>query len=344
MQPHTSSTSPVTSDGHKTSDQGGVLFQDRNRISKEHDAERHKSTLSGRGRPLDLHRINETPSNQHARPRTFHLIRSASQASLHRSVSPGGITKTRRPRKGNIACFAEEKEQPLKFPAQSHPRRANVERYLEETQPHTADRPAPRKRPSASAAEKAWRARTWGQTKQEVAREQTTTTPDKKQAAQETEGDLLDLAKELQQFAIRESEAVDKQQPYPHSAPTLKFQPKPPKPRQPKTNTAEQALTFVANESGGIDDYYVTDTYVRVAVDDATHAEVLAKYSDPACDLGADSVGILVIDKEDEATWEAFADDDDESSLDGLSDDEDENGKSPLVPTSLTKCSLPRYS
>ena len=89
-----------------------------------------------------------------------------------------------------------------------------------------------------------------------------------------------------------------------------------------------QADLMELDESVVSSDDYVYDTYIRSQ-----------KAPDPAIDvpdrnvtmstvLQEDSIGVLIIDEEDEPEWQEFFEEDAESDLDWKSDDEDENGKS----------------
>ena len=190
--------------------------------------------------------------------------------------------------------------------------------------------PPARKRPNASATEKAWRAETWGKSKgAQLQNERVVGDRGATQPSSNWDDASIGLAQELQQFAIEESRAQEERA---QNAPTpakLKFQPRLPKPRQPKDNAVVALMTKnlgthnVLHEDGD----YVVDTYVRSELLSVGKQEPFRQSVDPLQGMDSNKIGILVIEEGEEELWDTFADEQ-ESEAEVNSDEEDENGLS----------------
>lgn len=270
------------------------------------------------------------------RVRRFHLSHASLRTPSRSISSVSGIHKSHRGSKKQLAVFEEvskrlynentgsESWKHLRNASNKHNGQLELERTIAE--------PVDRKRPQATAEERAWRTRNWASPKNaEVApkvdqREIIAVPPS-------TDGDdaSLQLAQELQKFAM-ETSSAQTNMPQGGHLPTstasvarpLKFKPKPPKIRHPGKDPVAETVMDVENAIGksGLDETsYVVDTYIRAdpqAVD-------LSRYWS-AKDQSSDSkIGIIVIDEEAEAVWETFADDC-ASDPEADSEEEDENG------------------
>lgn len=135
--------------------------------------------------------------------------------------------------------------------------------------------------------------------------------------------DTLKLAAELQQFAFRETETPINPDNKGKGLPSLKVQPRPPKPHR---CVPEEEVVASVHHTG--DEDYVYDTYMQFKAqsDDQGWKGQPTPLHGLLQGLPPDSVGILVVAEEDQATWETLIDND-AGNKDHDNEDEDENGE-----------------
>ena len=271
-------------------------------------------------------------------PRKFHFTPtttgSRSPSVRNPSVRHGGIQKSRRKQKQDFAVFVErtyafEKSKSRHLNGSSI---SGKESHSTVAAAKSSDEPlTPRKRPLASPAERNWRAQTWKQALATNAKVTSGFAGAQVEVAvtdRDSDASLL-LARELQQFAFEETRGTNE-----HRDPIAKagLKPKPPKPRL----VEEEADTLDNTKTDRTDvmniekmpedpDTFIFDVYVRQA---GYNAEV-SSVGLPSTSLETadpDKVGLLVIEDEDQETWELY-EEEDQSSDDGWnSEEEDENG------------------
>ncbi|KAL8759880.1 MAG: hypothetical protein Q9199_000445 [Rusavskia elegans] len=278
-------------------------------------------------------------------PRRFHFTpattSSKSPSIRSSSVRRCGVQKNRKKQKKEFAVFVERTHGlgKLKSRVQSgagiseRDNDSNIDIARPSVEPS-----APRKRPLASPAERKWRAQTWKQPYDDVANSTAYTASSQvKASAPGDDSDAsLALARELQQFALEETLRADEPR---HLITNMgpKIMPKPPKPRLAKEEEeeegAEEADTSINSEKFrknvvklGEDeedpDTFVIDVYVR----QPEHLIAERPVALPITSLetaGPGQVGLLVIEDEDQETWELYAEEE-QSSDDGWSSDEDD--------------------
>ncbi|KAL8914514.1 MAG: hypothetical protein Q9171_000867 [Xanthocarpia ochracea] len=272
-------------------------------------------------------------------PRKFHFTptttNSRSPSIRNPSVRHSGIQKSRKKQKQDFAVFVERtyafeksKSRHLNGPSIS-----GKESHSTVAAAKFSDEPStPRKRPLASPAERNWRAQTWKQALATNAKATPGFAGSQVEVAatdRDSDASLL-LARELQQFALEETRGTNE-----HRDPIAKagLNPKPPKPRL----VEEQADTIDNIDTDRTDvmniekmpedpDTFVFDVYVRQAAYIAEASSIgLPSTSLETAD--PDKVGLLVIEDEDQETWELYGEED-QSSDDGWnSEEEDENAE-----------------
>ncbi|KAL8858485.1 MAG: hypothetical protein Q9178_004983, partial [Gyalolechia marmorata] len=272
-------------------------------------------------------------------PRKFHFTptttSSRSPSIRNPSVRHGGIQKSRRKQKQDFAVFVERtyafeksKSRHLNGPSIS-----GKESHSTNAAAKSSDQSStPRKRPLASPAERNWRAQTWQQAPATNAK----ATPgfagsQVEVAATDRDSDVsLLLARELQQFALEETRGTNE-----HRDPIAKasLKPKPPEPRlvEEEADTLDNINTdrtdvMDIEKMPEDPDTFIFDVYVRQAGYIAEASSVgLPSASLETAD--PDKVGLLVIEDEDQETWELYGEED-QSSDDGWnSEEEDENAE-----------------
>ena len=313
------------------------------------------SKFSGRGQILPTPN-GLRPGSSKAEPRAFYLTRNSS-SQLPRLSSLHGVHKSsnKSRKEKDLAVFAET--QAARFSLQSLqsidiPRtqllEADVHMTLESQIPETnvdmilepqilkTNGNTLRKRPNKSEAEAMWRQANW-------------TRPISSTASIEDSSELeknnLQLAEELQQYAIEETRKdfskvhrdiqISPITILPFSTTKgLKFQPKPPPMRTSMTNPEpDQMITDPVTKSTSTqyqiddddDDDYVYDTYVRQIQPIAQTTPDGTLQIDDLMKMNVDSYGVLVITEEDSELWGAYGEND-LSDKDWNSEEEDENG------------------
>ncbi|KAL8731459.1 MAG: hypothetical protein Q9166_003434 [cf. Caloplaca sp. 2 TL-2023] len=271
-------------------------------------------------------------------PRKFHFIRRATttRTSLLRysSVRHSGIQKSKKKQKKDFAVFAERTQdfEKSSFRGTSGSVTPKDYRKPEIDLPKLQDEPPiPRKRPLASPAERKWRAETWKQplgSKFNVApnlaeSQVKVIAPDKISDAS------LELARELQQFALEETRAANESQ----GKSSVKVKPKPPKPRPDEEEIFNQEHSYNAHKdvmdidgTGEDPDTFVFDVYVRQTVH-IPEKSLMGSSTTSLEKFDPDKVGLLVIEDEDQEIWELYGEEDQSSDEGWNSEEEDENAE-----------------
>ena len=270
-----------------------------------------------------------------SKARKFHLVRSSSPISSPFSISKKIAQKRRNKRRKDLAIFAERPELihgakrsgDILRHGSDEPR--NVDNA---TKKNTLQLEQPRKRPNATAAERKWRTETWANAPKpnEVDGKCTRTAENINEPSSQWNYESIRLAEQLQGVALAEIRASEEGAKGPSGSGQLKVKPKPPKPRQSRTeklavNASEDDIMTDAINLG-VDDDYVLDTYIRSSAQSFEVTEPANLPNNSLHGMNHGKVGILIIeDEEEEALWEAFAEDQ-ESDLEWNSEEEDENG------------------
>lgn len=271
--------------------------------------------------------------------RHFHLVKNSFLSPSH-VIAGHGIRKPKNKEK-SIALFTERRVLQMLQLEDASKMKANMDQPVETLSIQHQDlvspdlvTPEPRmyKRPNATAEEVKWRAKTW----QSPAKTEKDSMPIS-EAPEGTEGDYssygdysLELAMQLQEFAIPETQNSAAHKPPMERKSQLKYQPKlpGPKPKKPVIPVQEiQKDTKMLNtHAGENDEDYIYDTYVRSdgPIRNAAGLHDLSSNTDQK------EFGLLVIEEDDEEAWEEFGEDA-ESDKEWDTDDEDENGSSNLL-------------
>lgn len=276
--------------------------------------------------------------------RKFHLVNNSSSISSP-LLNPKTLAQThRKSRRKALAVFVERIENGRKANKGTGDRSGpgsdglgNIDGVGKEDISQVA---RPRKLPNATAAERKWRAETWGNRPSkadEVDGNVRRTAQNIHEPSSRWDYGSTKLAEQLQEVALEEMRASEERgKRLSDGGGKLKVKPKPPKPRQSRTEE------LVEDGSGDDDDLmtdtvylddegdYVLDTYVRStsAAEPFAIAEPAESEPDhdPLRSIDHSNIGILVIEnEEEEALWEAFAEDQ-ESDPEWNSEEEDENG------------------
>ncbi len=320
-------------------------------------ASEHQEVVNSRAAPLDT--INTSTGGTHTSsspkrpfsptkardlslfPRRFHLKKSAPATFPHSHGPTSGIQKRKKGQKPDIAVFVERARELKKHKSSSSTDNtaADVQAFGEVTdiQVPTAQvgPPTIRKRPNPSAVEKHWRAEQWGQK-----------VPQRLPAALPKSGisidtdpsrwdrDSIQLAKELQQFAVQHTNGSGGPAELLKPISNLKFKPKVPARRHQDTQL-QSATMFSSRDNEmelGInledEGEYVYDTYARQpSKPGKASVNLESMHLVSEIDGGNGKIGVLVITEEDQEIWETYAEDED-SEKDWNSEEEDENGTS----------------
>ena len=278
------------------------------------------------------------PSIPAAEPRRFHLTKSASSLSLRHQTPSSGIQRHKRSRRNDLAVFVEksmDKIRPKSSRGNSAVAGHGQSQMTGDSTPNSTEMQPmehkPRKRPNISAAEKKWRAETWGEK-----------TPTKTPRVEPARGgrtihdpsnnwdyNSIELAEQLQLVTLQESANMNGSIAAAGNAlssPNPKIKPKAPplryRDRQPRPDVGVDEE--METDNGMEDDTdYVYDTFVRQV--GPSNVGSPAPSTDTLQALVYGKIGILVITEEDEAVWETYGEDD-ESDKDWNSEEEDENG------------------
>ncbi|KAI9737050.1 MAG: hypothetical protein M1834_000640 [Cirrosporium novae-zelandiae] len=280
---------------------------------KKNSARPHSSL--GSVRDLQLPEI----AKHVAQARRFHLTHARRPSSPISFSQPSfsGVRKRKKGQKQEPAVFIERSPEAKRKSGKGtlsyglERKRLSLEN---EVKKQTATASTPRKRPIASATEKMWRAEQWSQNH-----------PSRSHPSIDAENNdrTLQLAQELQEFALQETRASMSTETSPKSPgqiSKLKFQPKQPQHRRNSPSSSVLTQNQDSHEFSPVDDDgdYVFDTYIRQPV--ATLASPL-----PVTGLEqsviSNNIGFLVITEEDEEFLDTFEDEEG----DGIWDSEDED-------------------
>ncbi len=264
--------------------------------------------------------------------RKFHLVKNPLCTPSPFSVPKTIAQKHRNKRKKDLAIFAERLEITNKAKNAGDVSIHNSGETREVDHGNKEDisqLEQPRKRPNATAAERKWRTENWAITPKPDEENKGTAESINEPSSQWNYGSTR-LAEQLQAVALEEIRASEQGAKRLSLGGRLKVKPKPPKPRQPRTEDLpvdgreNDVMTDAINLSDDGD--YVLDTYVRSSAQPFEVSGLSAPRHDSLHGIDHGKIGILVIeDEEEEALWEAFAEDQD-SDLEWNSEEEDENG------------------
>ena len=188
----------------------------------------------------------------------------------------------------------------------------------------------PRKRPNATLEERKWRAENWNKLVEPKHDTRTDLESDQKvELAGKWNVESSELAEQLQQIALQEIQAKEQRARVKSSHRQLKTQPKPPKPSQPIMQQATDACSgdVAMADSDVLDEEsnYVFDTYVRSSAQPLGTGESAELHVGPLQGIDHGSIGIIVIDDDEEELWETYGEVQ-ESDPEWNSEEEDENG------------------
>ena len=277
------------------------------------------------GRDSKLYGEGEIIHKVEPRPRKYHLTYDTFPGLKRQPSFTGGIRKRRKPQRDHLAVFVETErgeklvEGTIRDNGQSGQGQFEDFEKQDSINPVGASNPM-RKRPNVSAAERAWRSKTWGKQNADVAKRDS---EGRNQPATNWDDTSILLAQELQDFAMEQSQTQSS-----HALSSqLKFKPKPPGPRRAAgkpvdVNTESNPATPSVHD-GDVD--YVVDTYLRVPLRPLGMDAPFETYHYPLQDIDRRKVGLLVIEEEQETLWETFGDEH-KSESESNSDVEDENG------------------
>ena len=271
------------------------------------------------------HEILVSPS----KARKFHLINTPSPTSSP-FLAPKTIAQRHRDRrKKDLAVFAEKPDLVRKAKSSGDNLRhssGEPRNVYNGANKDGSQLEQPRKKPNATAAERKWRTETWANPPRPntVTGHSTRTAENINEPSNQWDYESAQLAEQLQEVALEEIHASEQQGKGLSGSGQPKIKPKPPKPRQCRTETLDVDSTGNDLMTDAIvldnDGDYVLDTYVR------SSTQPIGPHYDPLQDIAYSNVGILIIeDQEEEAFWEAFAEDR-QSDPEWNSEEEDENG------------------
>ncbi|KAL9006226.1 MAG: hypothetical protein Q9188_000998 [Gyalolechia gomerana] len=263
--------------------------------------------------------------------RKFHLTRTSTSTRTP-SVLHGGIQKTKKKPKKKLAVFVERSDIAKKL---SHPRTNDATFNEEQSKPGEIAPPpsaeclTPRKRPLASPAERNWKTQTWKQPlKSSAGTKPAAVETHETDTATNSDG----LALQLQEFALDVS-GVGRQASQVTKHPKVKVKPKPPKPRPAKdglgTNGQDRKVFGSSMDLSGFGEdteNFVFDVYVRQPQRIGENTSMGLQHA-ALEKANSDKIGVLVIEDEDQETWELYGDEDQSSDEGWNSEEEDENAE-----------------
>lgn len=186
------------------------------------------------------------------------------------------------------------------------------------------------RKPSAAAEEVKWRSKTWN--KQAETDQITDLNAKESESGNHNHSSYeeysLELAMQLQEFAMEETQMREESPRATQSNAHLKFQPKSPKPRskmRPATIEEIGKSEIVPNTAAAENDEdFVFETFIRtqgpINIPDKSLASDNSLQNPPSKE-----VALLIIEEEDEEAWQQYVEDI-ESEREWETDDEDENG------------------
>ena len=274
-----------------------------------------------------------------SKARHFHLVKGACASSRHVSADYR-VGKSRKKDRIAVALFTERHAaQALQLldKDQSSESSAGDARRLEGS-------PAQRvslissetriyKKPSATPEEVKWRAKTWKEPAQIDSNSSTNAeAPQRSINITKSYGDYsLELAMQLQEFALQETEASQSQVPAKQPKAHLKFQPKPGRARLERTEMPAEEKYNIENvrfpDDAESDECFVYDTFIRSkGLNQMDFSDEGLTSNKVAQRPRSREVGFLIIQEQDEEEWQEYAEEI-ESEREWDTDDEDENGK-----------------
>ena len=324
--PTIESTVPVVDDGqHRMSDGVGVFANLK-------DGRQSKETIN---------RTKVQPQIQ--RPviplaaRQFRLLKDPF-SSLSDVNASNGVKKSRGKGKTRVPLFTERHAvHALQLIDQETPIKSTVTDYHGSDGPptHTSGQASSGARsyrkPSAAAEEVKWRSKTWNK---QAESDKITNLKAKESGSgnhnhSSYEEYSLELAMQLQEFAMEETQMREESPPATQSSAHLKFQPKPPKPRSKirpatieKIGKSEIVPSTAAAE---IDKDFVFETFIRTQGPINIPDKILASDNSLQNPPSSKEFALLIIEEEDEEAWQQYVEDI-ESEREWETDDEDENG------------------
>lgn len=300
------------------------------------------STITAkRQQPSDITLSKESRQKSHdilpsaLKARKFHLVKSHLPISSPFLVPKTIAQKLRKSRRKDLAIFVESTDIVPKVKESGNVSRpsSGEPKHLESSAKENRSQvEKPRKRPNATAAERKWRTETWANRPKSNQGDGnlTRTAENINEPSSQWNYESTRLSGQLQRVALEEIRASEERVKELGGGGRLKVKPKPPKPRQPRTEKLADHGNGddVVADTISIDDdgEYVLDTYVRSSAKPFGVTEPAESCHDSLHGLDHGNVGILVIeDEEEEALWETFAEDQ-ESDAEWNSEEEDENG------------------
>lgn len=276
--------------------------------------------------PLRRSEGNEESGETSLKPRNFHLSKNVSPRTPLYAVSKHRARMERDVRKDDLAIFVEKREGATQS---RHANRDVAAKSGESSRQDFDSSVSSRERPGVTADERNWGATNWGRSvKQEIHGETITESARTIDPFKNWDIESPELAEQLQQIAVEEILSEEARAAPGNGHIRLRSQPKPPKPRQAKTQGAMDAgeIDVAMTDSNGLEDdsMYVVDTYVR-SIAQPISTEDSDFYVDSLRGLNQGNVGILVIDEDEEKLWETYGEIQ-ESDPEWNSEEEDENG------------------
>ena len=264
-------------------------------------------------------------------PRRFHLAKAAQLPITHQLFTECGIRKKVKQKCDNLAVFVERDKHrngTIRNQALLHILRNDSYLGVDDEDKNT-QMAVPRKRPIINTAERA-RKETSQLTiaskckDKSVRLEQST-----KKLPNPCEPTSEKLAAKLQHVALEEVATGLQGSTSEHKGAHLKFRPRPPKPREQRASFifsgGWHGISSAGNDQEDNNSGYVYDTYVKTSpLKEGENSEVDSGL-DPVLYKDGNRVGLLIIEDEEEALWETFADLE-ASDPAYNSEEEDENG------------------
>ena len=274
--------------------------------------------------------------------RHFHLVKGAYASSNH--VSAGSrIGKSGKKDKMAVALFTERHAahalQLLDQDQSSKSSAADVhglENSPAQCMNSISSETRTYKKPNATIQEVKWRAKTWKKQAQiDKNGDMVAEIPQRSMSIPNSYGDYsLELAMQLQEFALQETHASTSQISAKQPKAQLKFQPKPARARlgrmevpvEEKHNKQNVPSPDVAES----DECFVYDTFVRSkGLNQMDFSDETLTSNQVTQRPRSREVGFLIIQEQDEEEWQEYAEEI-ESEREWDTDDEDENGKQSL--------------
>jgi len=291
----------------------------------EHESD-NKSITFANASDLTLRQGLNSVVTSSRQPRRYHLSKSSFSSLSPVDVDGNGVRKRKKLGRCDVAVFEEKVRRAWEggkgmdeSPGIGHGRLPDGRTRVTTEDPKTS-----RKRPNATAEEKAWRQQTWKKPACIDMYHAVASIGRKNDSPDDFDPCSMELAMQLNQYALEESRTQNVKE-VKKNMPTPKVKPKPPKPRgvkhpmlpsDPYTEKWSSSSSDLGEESN-----FIFDIYIRGALS-SLDVEI---HASPIDGIEDGKVGLLVIEDDEEAIWEAFGEDDD-SDLECNSEEDDENG------------------